>query len=181
MSQLLPVRAPYLGHCATRCFQNNNYQLAAAGRYQNARSAHWARDNINNPTVVMPGWYNNGVTETSSTGGTIKISIEYPAGTFTVANENSSGTITLSGGNNVFTFSNISIPKGAKFYVRSLQINSNGVIYRQFQNNGTGSGPDPGDGWEIGTGTVVDKTTTGTIAQNILSYFPSVIASQTRR
>lgn len=184
MSELLPSRAPYLGNVATRCFQNNNYQLAGAGRWQMSRSAHWARDRVANPTVILPGWRLNSNNEQSATGGTLKVSIEYPVGTFKLANEciaAASGPVAMTGGNNVFTFSGVDIPRGKKFFVRVLQQNANGVIYRQFQNNGTGSGPDPDDGWEIGTGTVADKTTSGTVASNILSYFPVAICSMTRR
>jgi hypothetical protein len=171
----------YLGQVATRCFQNNNLQLAAAGRWQMARSSHWARDTIVNPTVIYANYALNGVSELAATGGTLKVALEYPAGTFTLANEciaASNGPVAMAAGNNVFTF-NVTIPNGKKFWLRPLYQNANGVIYRQFQNNGRGAGPDPDDGWEIGTGTVSDKTTSGTVTSNILSHFPAAILAQT--
>lgn len=180
------LRSQYLGQVATRCFQNNNYQLGGAGRWQMTRTAHWARDRVLNPTVILPGWRLNNGNEQAATisGATIKVSLEYPAGTFTLSNEciaAGNAPVAMGAGNMLHTFSGVDVPRGKKFWIRVLQQNANGVIYRQFQNNGTGSGPDPDDGWEIGTGAVSDKTTSGTVTSNILSYFPVAICSMTRR
>lgn len=170
---------PYLGQVATRCLPANNLAGSGAGRWQMTRSMHWSRDKIVNPTVVFGNWrIGSSATEVTYGAGTIKASIEYPVGTFTLANEciaASNGPVAFPVGNTTLTF-NVSIPKGKQFFVRVLQQNANGVVFHQYQS--TWASP-PGEGWESGTGTVSDKTTSGTFTDNSITYHPLVIAAQT--
>lgn len=170
--------ASYLGQVATRCFPANNNLGAAAGQWQMTRSFHIARDKITNPTVVFGNYRITGAAETTTGAGTIKASIEYPSGTFTLSNEciaASNGPVAFAIGNLALTF-NVTIPRGANFWVRVLQQNANGCLYHQYQSTYCGV---PTEGWETGTGAVSDKTTSGTFSANVISYAPVVIASTT--
>lgn len=179
MSQLLLRRASYLGQAATRC-QLPRDLLTGAGRWQMTRSGHFAREKLVNPTVVFPNYLiTSGNAESAQGAGTIKASIEYPLGTLTLANENiaAGAAVAFPAGNTALTF-NVTIPNGAKFGVRVLQQNSNGVLYSNYESTYCA---DALDAWESGTSTVSDKTESGTFTANVITYHPIVIATTTRR
>lgn len=171
------VAAPskYLGLVATRCGQLTNNGSAGVGVWVMGRSKHVAQENIVNPTVIYGAFYVPSTNAETSIGGsgTIKASIEYPAGTFTQCNE---GNIAWTGLTSL-TF-NISIPKGAIFWMRPLQQNASGIMYCSYNS----TAPDPTDGFLFGTGAVSDFTNGGTITHdNTLVFPPLMILAQTRR
>lgn len=167
----------YVGQVATRSFMPRNV-LTGANLWQMTRSFHVARDNIVNPKLCNADWYVANNVEHAEGAGTIKQSIEFPAGTFTVANENSGGP-TAFNGLTCLTY-NISIPNGASFWVRTLIQSSNGIVFKNYQSNQT-SGQALGEGWENGSGTATDKTTTGTVSPNVITYMPVLIVAPTRK
>lgn len=174
-----PTPAPYLGQVATRCLIPNN-SIGGAGRWQMTRSMHWARDKIVNPTIIYSNYKSIAAAEVTLGAGTIKVALEYPAGTFTLANEciaAGNGPVTFPVGNFPLTF-NISIPNGKQFWLRVLVQNAGGCPYKQLPSSYC---VDPSEGWETGTGTVSDKTTSGTVNFDIIPYMPTAILSMTTR
>lgn len=183
MPELLPPRAAYLGQVATRCYVPYGNLAPATAVWLMSRSMHWAKANIVNPTVVFANFKKtSGNVETTYGAGTIKAAIEYPAGTFTLANEciaAGNGPVAFPIGLAALTF-NVSIPWYARFWVRSLQQNSNQIIFSSLATNSC----DPTEGMEIGTGAVSDKVMTGTVSQSFnrsQGYWPIAILAQTRR
>lgn len=172
----------YLGQSSTGCVIPNN----SAGTGLTWLMANWvgvARDNLVNPTLVFANWRINSSNQEVTTGpGTIKVAINYPVGsaTYYVANEciaASGGPVAFPVGNTALTF-NVTIPKGAKYAVRSLQNTPLGAVWHQYQ------GPyiaDPLMGFINGNnGTPTDLTTSGTIASSTnLTYGPVLVLSKT--
>lgn len=154
----------YLGQVATRCFMPINKYAAATGQYIQYRSMHWSRDRIVNPTLVFANFYlTSANAEVVVSGGTIKVAIEYPAGTFTLANEviaNGGNAVAAGTGFSVLTFS-ITIPINTQFWVRALEVNDNGPVYSAYQNQ---NNQPTSEGFESGTGTPTDKTTSGSLS-----------------
>lgn len=172
---------PYLGQVATHCLVPTNKYAAATGQWTMARSLHWARAKITNPTIVFPNYLVSQTSvETSNSAGTIKASIEYPAGTFTLSNENiaAGALVTMAAGLQPLTFT-IAMPEGAQFWIRTYQVNNNGPVYQQYQNN---YDQPLSEGFESGTSASGDKTTSGTIAfGGGFAYTPILILAQTTR
>jgi hypothetical protein len=168
----------YLGQVATRCFLPNNAPTTGV-TWVMSRSAHWMRENVTQLKLVFPNFsYGNPITtERTSGAGTIKASIEYPAGTFTLSNENisASGPVAFPNGNTVLTF-NVTIPNGAQFWVRSLQNTPTGAFWHQYQ---SAYASDPSEGMNFGTGTATDYTTSGSISPNVIVYGPALILANT--
>lgn len=176
-----PLPTAFLGQVATRCYLPNN-STSIANCYSNSRSTHWARDNIVNPTVIFANWRQNGAGETSIAVGTIKASIEYPAGVFTLANEcisNGNAAVAFPAGSNTPLTFNVTIPNGARFFVRVLLTNATTLLWSQAQ---TVYNMLPTDAFENGTGTPTDKTMSGTYsAPGNFGYYPVAIVAQTTK
>lgn len=173
----LDAPASYLGQVATRSLMTNTQLPNNSGEWEMSRSMHWSRAVIVNPTLVMPSFFvNTSNVETAVTGGTIKVSIEYPAGTFTLSDQNiAAGNAAVSQSTlTVLTFT-ITIPENAQFWVRTLQVNSNGPVYSGLPAYTL----DPSDGFEFGTGTPTDLTTSGTVSFGGFYYSPILILAQT--
>ena len=117
----------------------------------------------------------------TGTGGvaTIKASIEYPVGTITIAMFTGSSTGTTSSLTNLTSDSvNVTIPAGAKFYVRTWLSNASGIIW----NNNAAGDPAAGsqDVFAYGGG-ASDMTAGGNIVSSGspgLCYFPIAIIGQ---
>jgi hypothetical protein len=162
----------YLGQVATRCVQPRNFNSGIT--YGMSRSAHFARDLIVNPILVMPNYSVINHNDVANGAGIVKVSIEYPAGVFTLSNEN------ISNSNNPVTFPagllplnfTITIPKNAKFWVRTYQQNATGVSWFQYQS----AYITPLDeSCELGSGAGTDKTTSGTMAPSTNATFSPVL------
>lgn len=176
---LLAPRAPYLGQVATRCFMPRSI-ITGAGRWLTSRSAHWARQRIVSPVIGLANWRVASGVESSPGPGLWRCSIEYPEGVFTESDENKaagSQPITVPAGTNLFNFSGLVIPNGAKFWVRAFQRNDNGVLYRQPQSD---ANDPPDNGMNHGTGTPQDLTMGGAVPTG-WSYGPTLILCKTRR
>lgn len=177
---LATMPAAYLGQVATRCQlpQNTNAGLTVGM----TRTTHYARDKMLNPTVVYPVYRMANASETAFGSGTLKVALEYPVGVYTLSNENianGNNPVNAPNGNSFFTF-NVTVPKGAVFFMRVYQQAAGGILWTQVAGGvDSAYGSAPTDGMEIGT-SLNDKTTSGTISfANGISYFPIVIAAQT--
>jgi hypothetical protein len=171
--------APYLGAVATRGRVAYQSISAAGSTWVMSRSMSWARDNITNPTLLLGNFYvNTNNTEVTIGAGTIKASIEYPAGTFTLCN---GGTTAFPNGLTLLPCNGVTIPNGAQFWVRLLQVNSNGVIYSQLSGSAD-QVMDPSEGFTNGTGTPTDLTTSGTLSGGTYNgFWPLAVLAQTMR
>jgi hypothetical protein len=108
---------------ATRCWIHTN-TFADTSPWM-ARTYHYARDSITSLQLVFGNWfvqtlYGDNAPEAGSGGTlTVEASIEYPEGTFTRVTFGSSNTYVIADGGSVTSDAvNVSIPNGAKFFVR---------------------------------------------------------------
>lgn len=176
--------AVYVGQIATRCMPPN--QSIGSRTWQMTRSFHKARGKIKNPLMVFANYYLNGSASETASGGTmtIKASIEYPAGVFTLANENISAgnnPVSFPAGNITLNF-NVEIPEDADFFVRTLlQMSGGGNMPYKIYQTSAANAQAAGEGFENGTGTIADKTTSGTVTPSALTYMPIVIAAKTTK
>lgn len=173
--------ALYMGQSDTRGRLPANHLSGAAGQWQMTRAMRWAGTGLVHPIAVFPNYYiDSSCSEVAGGTGTIKVSLEYPAGTFTLSDQciaAGSAAVAFTPGNNLHSFS-VFVPKGAQFWYRPL-IQGAGIIpYTQYQ---TAFDTDPSEGWESGTGAVDDKTTSGSVTNNnAFTYGPIVTATLTR-
>lgn len=114
----------------------------------------YARRKLTNPRVVYPNWRMTNASEVSTGAGTIKVSLEYPAGVYTLANEciaDGNAAVAFPSGNTALTF-NVTVPSGAKFWLRPWVVIPSGVNWTQM---GGGNNSDyavaPGDLMDIST------------------------------
>lgn len=184
--------AQYLGQVATRnivpdFINPTNVQVRA-------RRAMWARSQIVNPTFRFPNFYVAGTAvgqtyqETSPGGAaTITAALEYPLGTFTqiTFSASSSGTIPNGGVLDCDAVA-ITIPAGAKFYIRTFMTNASGVCINLGVAVSTGHGspgnPTFGDALDTGASGIVDNTISGaayTSTTSTNSYGPMLSLAQT--
>jgi hypothetical protein len=166
----------YLGQVATRCVQPRNFNSGVT--YAMARSVHYARDIIVNPTLVIPNYRINNHSDVGNGAASYKVSIEYPAGVYTLSNENKANgnnPVATSAGLLPLTF-NVTIPKNAKFYVRTYELNSTGVAWFQYQ---SGYIVPSEEFCDLGSGSGTDKTTGGTSAATNATFAPVLILAQT--
>ena len=165
--------AAYLGQVATRSYAPTaNYTGATMIQ---SRTGHWARDAITSLQLNFSNWWiKSGSGDTDNTAAaTIKATIEYPAGTYTRVTFGASQTGSWTTGDILSDAVAVVIPKGAKFWVRSLYTCSAGIIYTGFLTNEPN-----GDGAETGTA-LTDKTGGGALAAGTNFYFPTAIVAQT--
>lgn len=171
-----PVTA--LRQSASRCFMARNLMSAGAGRWQKTTSMHFAARNLVNPVLVFPNWRVASSVESSPGSGTIEAIIEYPIGVYTDSTQTASGPIAHVS-NTLMNFPNLTIPKGAQFWVTTIVRNDNGTVFIQFQSdyvnkfNGVYV-----DGWDSGTG-VVPTLKSGRATPNSITYTPIIIATET--
>lgn len=169
----------YLGNVATRMFQPKQALGAATATWCMGRNLHVARDDMDGITIVYPMFSTSTANVTTiKTGGTVKASIEYPAGTFT---QNDEGAVAFADGYATVTFPGLVIPKDALFWDRPLVADAaDGIVFCGFGTNCLAVS----EGWVFGTGTPTDLTGGGTVAGSFnrsQAYFPVVIASMTKQ
>lgn len=172
-SVLAGTRKPltqYLGQVATGTFINDN--IHPNNTQSNSRTPHYARQNITSLQIVIPNWYVISQTETNGSGtATWTASVEYPAGTFTqiLFAGVASGSVTA--GNNLISDAvTVSIPNGAKFWIRMFQTTTGRIMYQQYY---------AGDGTaqiEFGVSGLADKTMSGTLSTTVGSKDAAIIA-----
>ncbi|MBO0141259.1 hypothetical protein JZX87_08765 [Agrobacterium sp. Ap1] len=182
MSELLSIRPAAMRQAATRCFPSLNWNATLP--WLRAITVHTARRRLINPRVVYPNWRMSGSSEASSGAGTLKVSLEYPAGVFTLANECiavGGSAVTFPAGNLALTF-NVTVPRGAKFWLRPLVNIPSGVNWTQMAGgNESNYGIASGDFMDISTSAVADHTDGGAVgAANGSLYLPMVIATEHR-
>lgn len=154
----LPGLRQSLRNVATRCQIPNTRN---ASNFQTmTRSAHWARDNITSLKLLYGNWaafYDVG--ETSyGVNSTFAASIEYPAGVMTQVRFGGGSTATVAAlGEVISDFTNVRIPKGAQFWVRTWASCAGGIHY-SVANASTAHG----EAFEFGA-TTADKTMSGTL------------------
>jgi lysophospholipase L1-like esterase len=119
-SRLSP--ATYIGQLATRCILPDLIYNNGSSFSFNARTYHYARDNITAAQLAFPGWaVTAGTGEVNITASyTVAASIEYPSGTFYQILFSGSATGTVGAGATLISDvnKNVYIPNGAKFYTR---------------------------------------------------------------
>jgi hypothetical protein len=186
-----PVLPQYLGQVATRSVLLN--AVNTTQKQLMSRRWHFARDNITSLQVVIPNYFvdtipaNGGTGSGNETGSggiaTVTASVEYPVGTFTQIkfSGTASGTI-ASGSQRVSDATTVSIPNGAKFYIRVFYTNSTAIVFGEMTTNNyedvsggdaTTFAPSGLSDQTIG-GTVVDTNTSG-----IIYWSVSAIIAQT--
>jgi hypothetical protein len=128
----------------------------------------------------------SGSEDIATTTGTIKVGLEYPAGTFTLANEciaNGNAAIAFPLGNTSLTF-NITIPKGAQFYLRPLvNCPTTGIICTAY-NGGSSYTYAPGDFSDLTSTNPGDITMGGSFTASNpqgINLWPIAIVAQTRK
>lgn len=179
MSQLSPSREPAYRQAATRCFPPLAWN--ASLKWLRCRTGHRNNRRLINPKVIYPNYRMSGASETSTGAGTIKVALEYPAGTYTLANEciaNGNAAVALPMGNTELTF-DVVVPRRAKFWLRPVVNIPSGVNWTQLAGgNNSDYGAAPGDFMDISANELSDTSMGGTIgAANGTLYFPIVIAS----
>lgn len=135
-SGVLPA---YLGQVATGTYVAD--QLYPSVTQQGSRSAHTCMATTSAMSVIFPNWYMlNQVAETAvPNAATIEASIEYPAGTYTRLTFGGVNVGTpASGANLISDLASVSIPIGAKFWIRVFLNNASGLIVASlFKQDGT--------------------------------------------
>ena len=176
----------HIGEVATRARVAN--QFATSNTAFMSRSAHIARDNVTSLSVSFPNWWVNtasaaNTSEETPTGApaTITASIEYPAGVFTQLRfSGSAAGVVPSGADMMSDQATVSIPNGAKFWVRELYQNSAGIPV----SGGAAAGVYGGDAITFGSA-ATDQTMGGTVASMGAAYgftaFPDAIVAQTTK
>jgi hypothetical protein len=183
---LKPTRAapPKVGQVATRCWIPQ--QLDKVNRQFNSRSWHFARDNISNFRIAFPNWYaiggniNPNGTE-RGTGGpaTVFASIEYPSNMFTRVMWGGSASAVAGDGETILSdVIKLSIPKGAKFFVRFFVSSEVGVPTAV----GIIQDSPRGDSVSFAPSGLVDLTMGGIIANSRggNGFTPAAIVAQTQ-
>lgn len=170
----------YLGAVATRgqvAYSNGGGGIT----WIMSRTMHWSRDTIVNPTLLFCNCYiTTANTEVTVGAGTEKASIEYPSGTFTLCG---GGTTALPNGLTTLACPGVTIPNNTQFWVRNLQVNTNGANYAVASVDSV-TGSFAPDAAKVGTGTPTDLVTSGSFAAGdfqILAYFPMAILAQTQK
>ncbi|NNM75082.1 hypothetical protein [Enterovirga aerilata] len=171
--------APYLGQVATRCMLPNNH-LTGAGRWQGTTSPHYFRSAVRSGLkVVLPNLrVGSGQNEQSFGPTDFKMSFRRLRDGAVVSNAEGGFVTAAAGGAAVLSFPTITdIRKGDLLLANVLQRSDSAVCFRQHQSNYVAS---PYDGWESGTGTIVDKIDAGTAYNaNVITYTPFLILTDT--
>jgi hypothetical protein len=141
-------------------------------------TSHIATDDITQLQVVIGNWYWD-LQQTapkqekgSGNSGTIKLSLEYPAGTFTVFQWSSTGTVTIASGNNAITdlLTGLSIPRGARFWLREYATWAGGLL-PYISSFGIAGGnlacTDSTNGEAMKYTSATDQTTSGTVTATV--------------
>lgn len=165
----------YLGQVATSTTIMGS--LSVGNKQMMTRSPHWARDNLNSFQLVYANWYMVGATpiETAHTAPlTVEASIEYPQGTYTRVRFNGQDQGVIPEGENIVSDEIfLSIPYGAKFWVRTWISCTAGIIYNNFA---------AGENLSNYAATTPNYVMTdGTIGSQAQAYTPVAIIGMTSR
>lgn len=174
---------PYVGCVATRCIVPTDIFTTSPAYNQMSRTYHWARDDITSLQVGMANWAATGnvgeVLPTSPT--TLTASIEYPVGTFTQLLWAGAPSVIVQPGTTIFTDPlAVSIPFGAKFYVRTFKLSASYANINP--NNDFATLIDVANGDALSF-TTTDQTMSGTVVDagaNSLDCPCAIIATTTR-
>lgn len=169
--------SPYLGHISTGTAHPTTLRTTGSPTQANFRSAHVMRDTVSSFQIAFRNYYR----ETEVGGGavlTITAAIEYPVGTFTQVKWSGSATNTIASGAEGALSDAIAlaIPEGATFYVRSFHQMSTGIIHCSYV-----GAPTNGTQGEFGTGSLADKTLSGTIPAGNNFCPPALIVATTTK
>jgi lysophospholipase L1-like esterase len=174
------VRAAYTGQVATRTRIPNAFN--ASFTQAMSRTIHVARDNITALQVLFACWYVDGTTR-AETGtpntGAFQASIEYPAGTYQQLTFGGGFQGLTGGGTTLFSdLTQMSIPAGAEFWVRTYYTNPSGILYADNVDVGRG------EAFAYGTSVanqVMGGTITSTAGQGGPVQGPCAIIGQTTK
>lgn len=178
------INLSYVGHLATRtrCC-TDIFDNGSTGRL-NARTYHYARDNITRLKIAWGQWYAVAQAAESNAGGagTLSAGIEYPSGTFTQVKFGGANTISVSNGATQYSdWITVNIPIGAKFYVR-LSLSARFFPYNDPTNNNITDYLDQANG-DAKDSSGTDKSVSGTITDDgsNIGFFPLAIIGPTSR
>lgn len=158
-SSLLSTITPYIGQVATHCFQPLTF--SAGNVQQMSRSYHVAQVDLAVIQLVFPNWY--GAELAPGGAATITASVEYPVGVFTQVKFAGVAQGSIPNGRNLASdLTNVQIPAGAAFFVRSYCTNALGGVTTGYLNQTVQA---LGEAFNVGASGVVDQTMGGTITQ----------------
>lgn len=125
---LVPGSSATLRQVATGTHIMNT--LAASNTTACSRTPHTLMSAVSSLAIVLPNWYVGGQTETNAGSATWTAAIEYPEGVYNRVTFGGANSVTsATGGNIVSDQMPMSIPKGAKFWVRLFQNAPSKAIY----------------------------------------------------
>ena len=160
---------------ATRSKIANNFAVA---RRSMSRTYHYARDGVADLQVVFANWYGAPGKEIATGGkATVRAAIEYPEGTCTPLRFSGGPAGGIADGAMLASdVARVSIPKDAKFFVRTFFEHPSKVIFAGRQDRANG------DAWAQGFDGVTDQTMGGAIvsSNDSTAYFPVAILAPTR-
>lgn len=159
ISQLRAETTPYIGQVATHCFQPLTF--SAGNQQQMSRSYHVAQVDLASLQLVFPNWY--GFEQSPGGAAGITAAIEYPVGVFTQVKFGGVAQGSIPDGKNLTSDpTNVMIPAGAAFFVRSYYTNALGGVTTGYLNQTAHA---LGERYNVGTSGIVDQTMGGTITQ----------------
>jgi len=176
-----------LGVVGNRCSIPTGHTSASNAQMM-SRTKHTAMDSVTKLKIAYANfWADVGVESTPGASTTYTAGIEYPIGTVTaVTFSNGSNTGVATDGSIITSdWVNITIPRGATFFVRTWQSNSTGVVWvaRRSLANQAGVVPTSGEWHTIGL-TTTDYTKAATNVNNgstSNSFVPLAILGYTKR
>lgn len=140
-----------------------------------SREAFYARASVTSLKLVFPNLYDISGSELGpGHTATITASIEYPVGTFTQVKFGGSASGTIANLDILLSdYVNVTIPKDAKFYVRSFYTNAAGILYWNT------AWSDTADGDAMAYISPTDQTMSGTVTDDggALGYGPCAIVA----
>jgi hypothetical protein len=160
---------------ATRSFPPGGVDVTTAQAM--SRTGHFARSSISSLKIAAANFDVGGVNIGAS--ATVTASIEYPQGTCTQIKFGGGATATIA--NNSYALSdyvNVSIPSGAKFWIRQFYQNANGTLAVSNHNDNANMG----DALNRAASGLSDQTVSCDAVSNVSSaniYPPAAIISRT--
>lgn len=173
--------APYTGLVATRGMMARD--INATNRQSMSRTGHFATCPIASLRIQVPNWYISAHPTLAETGTgsamSVTASIEYPASTFTQVLFGGSASGSASNGATLTSDAvSVTIPEGAKFWVRIYRTSTTGILTNAQDVSG---GATIGDGFEMGVSGITDKTMSGTVTAADNSMGPLAIIGTTTK
>lgn len=183
-----PPPSLYWGQVATKCYIPSG--VSTTNKVARTRSHHVMRENVTALKLEFANWYWARSTVGPETNGggnfTITASIEYPAGTFTqVTWAGATSKVIASGASALSDAINVTIPKGASFWVRTFVTAVTAIVFCEGNSGFQRRDLANGEAYQYAASGLTDTTMGGTITDNGAAtapiYVPTAIIGQTRQ